>query len=173
MINGLRSSVAWKLRRRVIYTTLLYCAVMVLYINVYMTTPTTAIHETLVAALLSLSSTVLLYWIIGATVEDTTKDFTTPGTMVTAKTIVGGFITKRTWELRRRVIFLTLIYCATLTAYISFGIEVHTKLHTTSVNGMIALSSTVLLYWIFGSAGEDIFKSLKAIKVSVESKKGN
>lgn len=59
-----------------------------------------------------------------------------------------------TWKNRRRVIFLTLVFCAGIVLYLTlYGKD--TRLHETIANGCLLLAASVIGSYVFGSAYEN------------------
>lgn len=62
------------------------------------------------------------------------------------------------WKLRRRVIFITLLFCAASVAYLLVLGE-DTRLNETIANGLILLASSTIFYYVAGSVYEDSRRS--------------
>lgn len=153
----------WQLRRRVIYIVLAYCASTIAYLNVIVNV--NSLHVTMVTSMITLSGSLILYWIAAATAEDSTKAYSKN----TEIKMINGLASNQAWLLRRRVIYLMLVYGALLVTYIGFGVTEHGDIHTATVEGMLTLCSTVLLAWIFGGALQDSVVSLRQAKDNADS----
>lgn len=61
---------------------------------------------------------------------------------------------KPTWENRRKVIFLTLIFCAAVVAYLVVWGE-DTQLNQTIANASYLLAAAVIGSYVFGAVWDD------------------
>lgn len=63
-------------------------------------------------------------------------------------------ISKNQWKIRRRIVNLTLLFCAAGTTYLMLkGKDV--QLHLAIVNGLILLAGSVISAYIFGATWDD------------------
>lgn len=62
---------------------------------------------------------------------------------------------KPCWKNRRRVIFITLLFCAGLIVYMA-GWGEDTRINETIVYGAFGLGVTVILGYVFGAVVEDV-----------------
>lgn len=61
---------------------------------------------------------------------------------------------KERWKIRRRIVNITLLFCASTVSYlVLFGSD--TQLHQAIANGLILLSGSVIGSYLFGATWDD------------------
>ena len=70
---------------------------------------------------------------------------------------MGEMQSKDSWRIRRRIVFLSLVYCAGSVSYIMlFGDD--SELNRSIVNGLILLAASVIGSYVFGAVWDDKIK---------------
>lgn len=134
----------WLHRRQAIYGTLLYCAVMLVWL-VLKGTDGNELHASTAGSLLLLAACTLGSFIFGRVVDnDDPED----------DDVVGEDTRLGTWKERRRVMFVSLLACAAGISYLVLK-GADTEINRTISDGLVLLAGSVLVSFIFGQAWDN------------------
>lgn len=138
----------WTYRRRTITVALLYCAIAIGYLLGW-GHGESSLHDTVASNVLLLAFTV-----IGGYVFGRAADTQANGESGTEASSNGKDTNLGTWENRRKIIFLTLLFCGVAVMYLIVRGEDST-LNCTLASGICLLAAGTINSYIFGSAYDD------------------
>ena len=141
-INGISMSEAWSKRRAMIFkVTFVILATILWFITIE--SPTT-LQVTSAETLLATLTLILMGWIFGGVLDDTNR----------LEKKLNGIPLKEAWVMRRRVIYIVLLYVLVVCGYL-FMVDKPTVLQERIATSLIELSGWLLIGWIYGSVMDD------------------
>lgn len=147
-INGIDVKQAWKNRRRTLWVTLCYCAAIVVYCLVkgYDNEMVRSVVES--AYLLSIIS--IGAYVFGAVTDDRFN----PKNVMTIDGMTQGLSIRNSWILRRRTMWLAMLFCAGVVAYIVVH-QLDTVVSRSIVQSSFLLTGSCLVSYVFGAVWDN------------------